>query len=54
MTREEVERMILLSAIERSKEYVDSLKRNADRAYGDWLDSAQSLENMRQQVERMK
>lgn len=49
-----IERLILESAIERTKEHVARLQRRADHAYGEWLDAVKVLGQMEARVKEMK
>ena len=49
-----IERLILESAIERTKEHCARLQRRADHAYGEWHEAVTVLNQMEARVKEMK
>lgn len=49
-----IERLILESAIERTKEHCVRLQRRADHAYGEWHDAVAVLNAMEDKAKEMK
>lgn len=49
-----IERLILESAIERTKEHVARLQRRADHVYGEWHYAVKVLEQMEARAKEMR